>query len=76
MVKSLFQLLHLVSEVGSKPINSWRSCRVSSKCKIGIQERARGNELGKQRLIRVPMVLRGVNSMCQRQAEHGLSEAL
>ena len=61
MVKGLFQLLHLVSEVGSKPINSWRSCKVSSKRNIGIQERARGNELGKQRLIRVPMVLTGVS---------------
>ena len=61
MVKGLFQLLHLVSEVGSKPINSWRSCRVSSKCQIGIQERARGNERGKQRLVRVPVVLTGVS---------------
>ena len=61
MVKGLFQLLHLVSVVGSKPINSWRSCKVSSKRNIGIQERARGNELGKQRLIRVPMVLTGVS---------------
>lgn len=61
VVKRLFQLFHLVSAVGSKPINSWRSCRVNSKCKIGIQERARGNELGKQRLMRVPMVLTGVS---------------
>ena len=50
VTEGLFQLLHLLREVGSKPISwerLWRSRRVSSKCKIGVQERVREKALGK-----------------------------